>query len=360
MNNTRWVHRKTTDGDVYYDRDTRTVYRSLPEAMPGNVPNLWSPPTFQTEAPLKVYFDFSYLCNLECRHCITFSSPRINQKNELDPDRIMAIMKELASIGVLELGIGGGEPLCRPDLFFLLFQSCALGLNAIVTTNGCLVTEEIAQRFRESGIYEVRVSFDGPKAVHDYIRGPGVYDKALKAIRTLTRAGVRTVPRLTLSRSDPSGLDSLFTDLQSAGASSIKAGLLERRGRASLPQNHDLFDYTRDQTTAALLLETSQKYGLELKMVSDLAGCAELADGGELRLGKIKSCGAGMETAYISPEGKVQPCSGTPEIPFGEVKNSSFMDVWTNNLANAWREQARSSCNWCLCLQKSKIGDREI
>ena len=157
-NGRRWVHRKTLDGDIYYDVDTREVYRDGISEVLDTGEDVYSLPTFDSRAPLKVYFDFTYLCNLECRHCITNSSPRADRQNELPSERIVVIMDELAAVGVLEIAIGGGEPLCHPDLFSFLNHARAIGLNVVLTTNGVLATAEVAERLKECQVSEVRVS----------------------------------------------------------------------------------------------------------------------------------------------------------------------------------------------------------
>jgi MoaA/NifB/PqqE/SkfB family radical SAM enzyme len=217
------VHRKTLEGDIYYDTDTRKVYRDGADIMPVLSQDLYSLSTFDSRSPLKVYFDFTYLCNLECRHCITNSSPQVNRQNELPSERIVSIMNELASLGVLEIGVGGGEPLCRSDIFSLLDHARAIGLNVVLTTNGILVTSEIAKRLKEYQVSEVRVSFDGSQTVHDSIRGTGNYQKALKAVRVLMQNAVKTVPRITLCNDDRPGLDMLFKELALTGVSTVKA-----------------------------------------------------------------------------------------------------------------------------------------
>ena len=68
-----WIRRKTSNGDIFYDADNRKVYRDGADIIPVTSQDFYSLPTFDSRAPLKVYFDFTYLCNLECRHCITNS-----------------------------------------------------------------------------------------------------------------------------------------------------------------------------------------------------------------------------------------------------------------------------------------------
>jgi len=265
-------------------------------------------------------------------------------------------MNELGTIGVLEIAIGGGEPLCHPDILSLLDQARTIGLNVVLTTNGLLVAPEVAKRLKELQVSEVRISFDGSKTVHETIRGTGTYRKALEAARVLLHNGVTTVPRITLCHDDKLGLDRLFNDLAATGASTVKASVVFPRGRATLKENKYLFRYPRDTATAKYLLELAQKHGLKLKLSGDLAFVSELADGGDLRQGKRKSCGAGFETAYISPCGNVQPCSGMPNIVFGKLRSNSFMSVWTGRGADTWRQFTFTHDSWYLCGYREQNG----
>ena len=267
----------------------------------------------------------------------------------------MSVMDELAAIGVQELGIGGGEPLCHPDIFRLLAHAVNLQLTVVLTTNGILVTPGIAKHLDEIGVSEVRVSFDGSEPIHDSIRGNGRYQQALAAVKTLLNNGINTVPRVTLCNDDNSGIDDLFRELKSVGTKSIKLCPVEPRGRAALKENQDLFKYPRDDTTALFCIELAQKNDIVLTLPTDLAISPKLLDGGEIREGKHKSCGAGIETAYISPEGNVQPCSSIPGYIFGSVKSDKFMKVWTSLTAAMWRQRAGFHCSCSLCLQSSEI-----
>jgi MoaA/NifB/PqqE/SkfB family radical SAM enzyme len=356
----RWVIRKALEDDIYYDTDTRKVYRNGAHPVLDTSKDVYKLPTFDSRAPLKVYFDFTYLCNLECRHCISNSSPQVDRKDELSSERIVSIMNELANIGVLEIAIGGGEPLCHPDILSFLEHSRAIRSNIVLTTNGILITSAVAKRLKEYQISEVRVSFDGSQKVHDNIRGTGNYQKAIRAVKLLIRNGVMPVARLTVCNDDEFGLDMLFKDLHSIGVSTVKAAIVEPRGRAALKANQDLFRYKRDISIAEYLLELAQKYDLKLKLPADLASIPELADGEDLRLGKRKSCGAGLETAYISPYGDVQPCVGVTNRNFGNVRSDSFMSVWTSDSAKTWRQYACSHDSWKVCAQMEIFLNKEI
>ena len=363
-NDLRWIKRNTiNDGEVIYDSVNRNLYLDGVKSELYKDQEFLSLPTFDARAPIKAYFDFTYYCNLECRHCITNSSPKLSRQNDLSSDRIISVMDELATIGVLEIGVGGGEPLCRSDILFLLSYAGSIGINTVLTTNGILVIPDVARQLKEIGVSEVRVSFDGSPAVHDDIRGTGIYHKTLDALRILLENGINAVPRLTICNDEKIGLEELFKDLVATGATSLKASLLFPRGRAALKENRYLFKYPRDNIISQILMDLANKYNVNLKLASDLvlkrnfvdeAG-KKYVDGWDLRQGKRMSCGAGFETAYIAPDGTVLPCSGMPKLCFGYVKSDTFLNSWASENAEKWRKFTSTHNSWFLCGHRDTI-----
>ncbi|MBE0569874.1 MAG: radical SAM protein [Deltaproteobacteria bacterium] len=106
----------------------------------------------------------------------------------------------------------GGEPLLRfPLLRNAVREARAMarargkGISFSLTTNGTLVTREIAGFLEEYGV-SVCVSIDGPREVHDvnrpYASGRGSYDDVERGIALLMerRNGVPLAARVTLGR----------------------------------------------------------------------------------------------------------------------------------------------------------------
>ena len=351
-NGVRWVHRKIGDDDIYYERKSRTMYRGTLSHKINTEKEIVDLSSSDPRAPLKVYFDPSYYCNLNCRHCITNSSVHADTSNQLPTKRIITIMDELATIGVLELSVGGGEPLCYSDLYSILKHMVALGFNVVLDTNGVLVTSSIATSLADIGLSEIRISFEGCEQVNDSIRGQGVYKKALQAVKILTYVGLTIVPRLTLCIGSELGLDQLFKDLVFAGAKVIKVSTVKRAGRASLPENQNLLGYPININTVISLQELGKKYGIEVLFPVYFPVSPKETDGGELRYGNHMNCGAGFETAYISPYGEIHPCSSMPQVNFGILTSMSFMDAWTSKIANDYRHLASNCACFQLCTMK--------
>ena len=59
----------------------------------------------------------------------------------------------------------------RPDLFDLVSRTVALGMRAVISTNGTLISQEIALRLKDLGLSYVGISLDGVEATHDRFRG---------------------------------------------------------------------------------------------------------------------------------------------------------------------------------------------
>ncbi|WP_268878248.1 SPASM domain-containing protein [Methanofollis fontis] len=93
-----------------------------------------------------------------------------------------------------------------------------------------------------------------------------------------------------------------------------------------------------------------QRFGIEVQLSSDdFPVSAEEAKDGKLGISGVQNCGAGTATAYVSPYGEVLPCSSIPQIVFGNIRNDSFMRIWTGSTAMWFRKMAASSNERLIC-----------
>jgi len=101
-------------------------------------------------------------CNLRCRYCVPSDSfIPFPHHQIISYEEIARLSSLLASRGVSNIRITGGEPLVRKDLESLLhYLSSIPGVDDIsLTTNGYLL-EEKARSLREAGLNRVNVSLD--------------------------------------------------------------------------------------------------------------------------------------------------------------------------------------------------------
>ena len=130
----------------------------------------------------------TWRCNSKCIACLI---PE-NQKDipvEVPAERYIEIIREAAELGVhIVYILGGGEPLCRPELIYDLVDNIKRhNLKGMLTTNGIVFPEHLARNMVEMKWDFLHFSVDGPdKYVHDELRGvKGAFEKVMNAIQLL-------------------------------------------------------------------------------------------------------------------------------------------------------------------------------
>ncbi|MDR1690981.1 MAG: radical SAM protein [Candidatus Methanoplasma sp.] len=131
--------------------------------------------------PLVNTMIINFACNLRCKHC-TIHSQDIPGETRLSYDFIVKEMQDRFDSGSRIMYFEGGEPTMwkdgDKDLGDLIRAGREIGYNNIgYTTNGTNVF------FTDSDV--ISISLDGPKEIHDAIRGEGVYDKLMKNLDEL-------------------------------------------------------------------------------------------------------------------------------------------------------------------------------
>ena len=338
MSKKNWVVRPTSglEGNVYYNKTKGLFSETRPHQIADEAFHTSS--SYLPNAPLKVHFDMTYSCNLNCKHCITNSSPWKDTRKELHSNRIFEIVDELAEIGVLEIVVGGGEPLVHPYWFFIFKHISDLGMNLIISTNGLLLNERNLQYLRSVKPFEVRISFDGGKTLHNTIRGRDTYDRALKGLKNLVKNNLKAAAHFTYCKGAEAEMEQFFADIAATGCKNLTIALIKNAGR--VVNNPELLAPMPDLATALWFLGLGKKYGVKVQLSNDDFPIAYLqAHDPKLREEDHKSYSAGFETCYISPYGQVFSCLMPPTIELGQVHKESFLSVWQGQKAHEFRKK---------------------
>jgi len=345
-----WVHRWSADGpSLWYHLADGALHRTRPDDL-DRPDTVLDTREATTGAPLKVYVDLTNRCNLSCRHCISDSGPHVDTSAELGTDRLLALVDELAGMGVLEIASAGGEPFLHPDWERVFRRVSERGMNLMVTTNGLLLGEHALEVLREIQPLEVRVSFDGGPRLHEHVRGAHTYARSMRTVARMVDAGLSVTGRLTLCAGGDDELGVLFGDLTAAGVRTVKVAVAKSAGRGATDTGRHLVRKLPDPDVASLLRRLADEAGLELRLAADDFP-AELHDGvlSKLRDVDRPSCGAGTDTAYVTPRGELLGCVAIPDRPFGELHTASFSEVWAGRAAQHYRQDAEESGARRLC-----------
>ncbi|HJX40875.1 MAG TPA: radical SAM protein, partial [Anaerolineales bacterium] len=139
-------------------------------------------------------------CNLRCVHCYSGSRDR-RYEGELDTTEGRALIDDLAGFGVPVILFSGGEPLMRPDILELIAHARARGVRSVLSSNGTLITAELARELKGLQLSYVGVSLDGLEPTHDRFRGvEGAFARAMAGLRNCREAGIKVGLRFTINR----------------------------------------------------------------------------------------------------------------------------------------------------------------
>jgi radical SAM protein with 4Fe4S-binding SPASM domain len=296
-----------------------------------------------------VFWNLTDRCNLSCSHCYSRSGPDRDIQGELSTGEARALIDDFSSMGVPLILFSGGEPLLRHDIWDLARHAQEKGIKMALSTNGTLITPDIARKITESGIEYAGISLDGATpAIHDRFRNsPGAFERSLAAFSNCRDAGVRTGVRITLTKENCHELEALVDLAQSIRASRFCLYWLVPTGRGM--DTYNQLQLGPDAVTDALGLlyrkaRETEDGTMEFLTVDSPQDCIhlldsmekdhspDLADAQSLIASLNGGCSAGDRVANIDPQGNVYPCqfARSPEFLIGNIRDRSFSEFWAD------------------------------
>ena len=316
-------------------------------------------------------------CNLKCRMCIqhrhTPERPRdlpwYRPDQELPLEAWIPLLDELTGWRPI-LFITGGEPLLYPHILELIEEAKKRNLLVHLQTNGLLL-EKVADQLVALGVEMVTVSIDGPPAVHDYIRGPGTFERsargltALRAARAHRQSPVPVVDiRCTISQDNVAALGQLPSVALELGVDLLQfthtiflsQDLVARHNRLLTPawaESHGLtliqpsipageyYESGIGPETLPIILsglrEVKEKARGRLKVLFSPALPLDLIAPYYLDLNYPfpQACRALWRSCRILPDGTVSPCL---HLVMGNITKEPLREIWNNSCMQNFRK----------------------
>ncbi len=273
--------------------------------------------------PLATHVEIIGACNLACSHCFAGALPR--NENPLSVNEMDTLFGDLAAVGSMRLGLTGGEPLMRKDVFDILDAATARGLHPCLTTNGLLVTERIARELGKRELVWLNVSLDGPdRETNDAVRGAGVFDAVIEKL-TLLGKYARFTLAFTLMKTNVHLAKQCAALARRVGA---HTAVFRPMYPAGTGLHHlDLMPTFRQYTAALDDLRTLDLPGNDLHGLDVFSPRTRAAT--EPRIHRSQTCGAGQHVCSVSVQGDVNPCSFLGSaFNAGNVRETPFPEIW--------------------------------
>ena len=325
---------------------------------------------FTPAGPFEIVWDFTYQCNLKCKHC--YENAGGKNRAELSTDeakQALDILSKLVGIGLPALSLSGGEPLARKDFFEIAaYAKKRIGYVSIAS-NGTLITRGNAKRIKEAGIDYVEISIDGATpSVHDEFRGiPNAFARAMEGVKNCVEEDIDTCVAAVLHRDNLFELDKLIGLTKELGVRFIHFNYIPT-GRAKAHVQLDLtpderfhvletigkeiiglylqskeeeLEFGKSNVKVDRFFSTCPQYASVTKQLSQKHGEKFMVEvhyaakkGIENVASFLGGCGAGRLYCCLEPNGDVKPCVFFPtnkDTVLGNILRDDFEEIWDNH-----------------------------
>ena len=292
-----------------------------------------------------VVWNVTRQCNLKCVHCYAHAK-NIAVANELTTVEGKQLIENLSQFGVPVILFSGGEPLMREDLPELASYAVEKGMRAVISTNGTLISKEMAYTLKRIGLSYVGVSLDGMETVNDRFRGvKGAFKSALDGIKNCKAAGIKVGLRFTINTFNAEELPKIFRLLEEMDIPRACFYHLVYAGRGSKLVEEDL---SHEETRAAINMIMDKTKELHAKgKPKEILTVDNHADGPYVYLRLLKENpkraaevlellkmnggnNSGRGIGCVSWDGEVYADQFWRHYSFGNIKDRPFSEIWTD------------------------------
>jgi pyrroloquinoline quinone biosynthesis protein E len=299
-----------------------------------------------SERPTTLLAELTHRCPLHCPYC---SNPleMVRAAGEIGTEDWKRVFTEARALGVLQLGLSGGEPMIRKDLEELAAHARSLGLYSTLVTSGLGLTRARAERLRDAGLEHVQISIqDADTQVAERIAGVSSVKQKRAAAAIVKELGFAFSINVVLHRANLDRLGEIMDLAAELGADRLELANTQYYGWAL--ENRAKLMPTREQVARAQATaqEAMVRYRGRMQILFVLPDYFEPYP---------KPCYGGWGKLYlvVSPDGRVLPCHGATQITtltFDNVRDHSLEWIWQESAAfNAFRGDSwmREPCRSC-------------
>jgi len=299
-------------------------------------------------------------CNLRCKMC---EIPN-RHTEELTTAEWKEIIRDSSRAGAKVFVFSGGEPLLREDIFDLLSFAKDNGMVTRLCTNGFLIDHKAGTSLARTGVDAINISLDGNNQIHDYLRGDGVFSRAIGALKIANDFGIKTTIATVISRYNYRHLTYIVEIAKKYQVKDIRFQPFSR---------HFLIDKSKGDSFSFSAEEAAELRILVRKIMSSCKQCGIYTNPASY-LEKIPlyltnqafdnrgTCTALLTSCPINSNGDVLPCWEFKDsgIMLGNLRDKKFKEIWNSGLHDSLRGKVKKDyCRGCLMSCYDKIFERQ-
>ncbi|MBL8025701.1 MAG: radical SAM protein [Fibrobacteres bacterium] len=325
--------------------------------------------------PATGVLELTYKCNHSCLFC---SCPWENSRgdfakeNELTLDEWKAVITRFCSMGITNIALSGGEPLCRPDLEEIIAHAASCTAEHIearegllqsefgppkiyLLSNGRNVTEKTLNMCIRYGV-QLSMSLPGLETFEKHTGFDGA-DNVLKMFSLAKAKGMKTVANITVSKLNLSEFENTLSAALLAGAQQVLLNRFLPGGRG-LSYEKELSLSVNELTgmldTAERILETAGRFG-SLGTEVPLC-CVDPLKYKRLSVGT--KCSAAIQFFVVGPSGLIRVCNHSP-VNLCHVNDLDTLKMHPYWVKFTQKQYLPKECGGCRRISECDGGCRE-
>ena len=326
--------------------------------------------------PVRVAFELTYRCNLECGLC--FQMPSKEQGGELDLASWLHLADRVPRYALIN--ITGGEPFVKKGAMEIIERALDRH-QCTILTNAVLLDEERIRRLVDRKLLLLGISIDGIGAVHDRFRGKvGTFDRVkevLLLLRDYKRRTGRTRPLLdikaVMTADTAEGIEDLYQFAVDMEANFLTLSMpklndiqfhanlvsgLDDPKVQTLPASPRYLDPEALQDRVERIVEKSRSRKTKIRTYPRLTarnGIGAFFADSPLPT-RYQPCHEPWSGIQIAPNGDVYPCLAHK---VGNVRDMDLSKIWNGAPAREFRRRLRAQrlfpgCAGCCYLRGRK------
>ncbi|MDD5012028.1 MAG: radical SAM protein [Candidatus Nanoarchaeia archaeon] len=316
--------------------------------------------------PTMIYFAPTLRCNLQCKYCSIWKEGNIQE--EMSLEKWKEFLKDIYNwVGKGQhIGITGGEPLLREDIFEILGFIRGLEFKTSLTTNGTLLNEKIIEKLTELNLFNINISLESlNEKTHDFFRGKGNFEKTLKNILKMKQAlkdnNLKTllIVETTLTSENLNGAVDLLKFCEENNLKIHFGNVVENLQidyQGNFEKESEYKPKNSEDIDRVFSFLISHKKNIvnstaELKMMQNYYKDKKISF----------KCSATARNIFVNYNGEVKLCQYFPRV--GNIKENSIRNIWHSEKANEQRKimkNCKKICQFDCYKQKSLFEEYEL
>jgi pyrroloquinoline quinone biosynthesis protein E len=310
--------------------------------------------------------ELTYKCPL---HCVFCYNPIDYAKfgPELSTDDWIRVLQQGRELGLVQLGLSGGEPLMRDDLEIIIAEAGRLGYYTNLITSGIGLTEKRIAAFKEGGLNHIQLSFqDSTREMNDWLSSTKTFELKKRAAELIQKYDYPMVFNCVMHRHNLDHTKEILEMAETLGAEYVE--LANTQFYAWAMKNREQLMPTREQLQRAEAVTNAfrERVGDKMKIYFVNPDYYET---------RPKACMNGWGSIFlnVAADGVALPCHEArmlPGIEFPNVRDHDLKWIWNDSPAfgtyrgDTWMQEPCRSCpdkekdfGGCRCQAFMLTGD---